>query len=520
MPTPLFTPAQVREMDARAFDRGTSADALMERAAGHLERAVRDLAGYGYGLRVTILCGKGNNGGDGLALARRLTDVGARATVCVVTGEETLEGLPAVQRDRWLARGGTLVSSPQEALVGADVTVDCLLGTGAAGEPRDPYRTAIAALAAERAQGTPVVACDVPSGVDAETGTVAERAVTADVTVTLGAEKVGLRMWPARGRCGDLVTGDLGILERRDEPVAWSLDDRDADHLLPFPPPGAHKRQRGRVLIVAGAQGMSGAAVLATRGAVEAGVGLVTCLAAPGSRDAVAGAVPEALTATFGDLDDRDDHDAAVADVLARAQDADVVVAGPGLGRGGGPTALVRALVERLERPLVLDADAVNALAEVPEALTAPRANALVLTPHEGELARLVDGPVQRNRASEYAADWGATVVAKGPGTVTASPDGRTWVCASGSVALATGGTGDVLSGMIGAVLAGDVDLARVAATVHWHGRAGEAAAALRHPAAVRAGAVADAVPTARARMAGDPGPRPGAPIPRPEDRR
>ena len=506
VPTALFTPAQVREMDARAFDRGVAEDALMERAAGHLARAITGLAGRAYGLRVGILCGRGNNGGDGLAAARRLADAGAKATVCVVDGVDALGGLPAEQLARLHRRGGRIADSPQEALAGAEIAVDCLLGTGAAGEPREPYRTAIAALEVERAQGAPVVACDVPSGVDATTGEVPGAAVTADVTLTLGAEKVGVRLWPARGYCGEIAVGDLGIVEPRDEPAAYALDDTDAGALLPPPEPLAHKRRRGRVLVVAGSAGMAGAGVLTARGAVEAGAGLVRLLGGERTRDAAAAAVPEALT---GALDDPEpDPEAALRAVLARAEDADAVAVGPGRGTGPGVQALVHGLCERLELPLVLDADALTAVAASPDPagrLAAYPGPALVLTPHEGELARLVGGPAPRHEAPGHARSWGATLVAKGPGTVVAAPDGRTWVTTAGTAALATGGTGDVLTGMVAAALAGGPDPARVAAAVHWHGRAGELAAAARHPAAVSAGSVADVVPVARCGL--DPAP-------------
>ncbi|HWH33121.1 MAG TPA: NAD(P)H-hydrate dehydratase [Egibacteraceae bacterium] len=470
---PLYLPGSVRAMDERAIAGGTPSLELMERAAGHLARAVTAAAGRSYGLRVAVLCGKGNNGGDGLAAARRLLDAGAAPLVWLAAAPEELSRDAAAQLARWRAAGGRVAASAADALRDADVAVDCLLGTGAAGAPRGAVAGAIAAVTAS---GLPVVACDAPSGVDASTGQVAGPAVRADVTVTLGAEKLGLRLWPARGLCGRLLHADIGVRNSGDAPDAVVLEDADVAALLPAPEPDADKRSRGIVLIVAGSDGMAGAAVLAARGALASGAGLVTVMAPEPVRPLIAQAVPAALTVALP-------HDPGHAADLVneRAADSDAAVFGPGRGRGDADVALARAVVAGCAAPLVLDADGLNAYRHDGDALAGHASRLLVCTPHRRELERLTgEEDVWARRAAaapELAARWDTVLVAKGPGTVTAAPGGRRWVNATGSASLATGGTGDVLAGVLGALLARSPRPETVAAGVHLHGLAGEAAA-------------------------------------------
>lgn len=494
---PLFRPEQVRAMDERAFARGVDSLALMERAAGHLARTILAAGGRGYGLRVALLCGRGNNGGDGIAAARRLRAAGAAPAVCLVGGDSGLSRDAAAQLARWSAGGGRVTGDVAAALSGADVAVDCLLGTGARGEPRSPYREAIVALEeVARAGGATVVACDVPTGVDADTGAVADVAVSADVTLTLGAHKRGLWLWPARGRCGRLVLGDLGIVDRDDAPVAQVLQRGDVAALVPPPAADTHKRARGVVVVLAGSPGMTGAAALVARGAMGAGAGLVTVASSAAAIAQVAPSVPEALTAPLPD-----DPDAAFAALAEQVARADALAIGPGLGHADATVALVRRLVREVEVPLVLDADGLNAFRGDGDALADHRSPLLVVTPHAGELARLVRGSaeaaaeVAAQRVAlvpERAAAWRAVVVAKGPGTLVAAPDGRVWINPTGAASLATGGTGDVLTGVAAALVAQQPDAASVAAAVWLHGRAGQLAGSGRAARAVTALGVAD----------------------------
>jgi ADP-dependent NAD(P)H-hydrate dehydratase / NAD(P)H-hydrate epimerase len=497
---PLFTPAQVREMDRRVIAAGTGSLQLMERAAGHLARAVLRAAGRSYGLRVALLCGKGNNGGDGIAAARHLRAAGAWPVVCLTGDPADLSADAAVQLVRWRAVGGRVRAGGREVLDRADIAVDCLLGTGTTGSPRAPYDTVIDDL---NARPVPVVACDLPSGVDADTGEVAGKAVRADLTLTLGAHKRGLVLWPARAYTGDLQVADIGIRGDDDRAVAHIVEDADIPALLPDPANDSDKRGLGAVVIVAGSADMSGAAVLCARGALAAGAGLVTIATSPLARRLVAPNVPEAMSLEVP----TDDPDAAFERIAAACERANALAIGPGLGHEPPQVDLVRRCVGELSLPTIVDADGINAFRHDAKALADHAADALVITPHRSELSRLLADhddalwPRRIEGLPDRARELRATVVAKGPGTVIAAADGRVWVDAAGTVALATGGTGDVLTGMTVAALAAGTDPARVAATVALHGLAGQTAAAERTVRSVTSLDVARAVPQALRRL-------------------
>lgn len=494
---PLFTPSQVRAFDERTIAGGTSVTELMERAAGHLARAVVALAGRSYGLRVALLCGRGNNGGDGIAAGRRLLDLGAAPVVALVAGEEGLGPEGVAQLRRYRAAGGRLVPV-DAALAHADLAVDCLLGTGAAGAPRPPFDAAVDAL--NHFPG-PVIACDLPTGVDADTGQVPAQAVRADLTVTLGARKRGLALWPARGHVGRELLAEIGITVPSDPPVAQVLEHADVAEFVPSPPPVGDKRTRGVVVALAGAPGMAGAAVLVARGAMAAGAGLVTI--ATGNPDLVTASVPEALTAAVT-------PDDAFSVLQGALRGATALAVGPGLGHADPIKTLVRRIVREIDLPLVLDADALNVFRGDGDALADHAAPLLVLTPHEREFARLVEGegeiwPQRYRLAPERAEAWNAVIVAKGPGTIVAAPDGRVWINPFAGAALAHGGTGDVLTGITATLVGQRAVPESVAAAVYLHALAGELAAARGHARSVTALEVAAALPDALRTMSTGP---------------
>jgi ADP-dependent NAD(P)H-hydrate dehydratase / NAD(P)H-hydrate epimerase len=482
---PLLDAAAARAGDRAAVAAGDTWHALMERAAGHLARGVVGLAGRGYGLRVAVVVGKGNNGGDGWAAARLLAAHGAQAWVVAPDGLDTeVSEETAANRAAWCASGGRTSGGAGDldaALSWCDVGVDALLGTGVSGAPRGVTGEACRALLRAHAGGTPMVACDVPSGVSSDDGSAPDGAVRADLTVTFGGLKRGLVLHPGAAHAGRVVVGELGP-GYRPGPQAWQALTPAGATPATYAP-AAEKRARGSVLVVAGAVGTSGAAALAGRGALAAGAGLVTVATPAPVRAEVAAHHPSLMVRGLP----ADEQGAVAADAAHGLPEGfDVVVAGPGLGYGPGAVALVAALRERAER-LVLDADALNVHRDDPAVLAAHR-GALVLTPHERELARLgggEDGPdAWRHRVARVprlAAQLGATIVAKGPGTLVAAPDGRVWVTPVGGPALGSGGTGDVLAGVIGAAIAAadDVPLA-VARAVWWHAAAGERAGAHR----------------------------------------
>ena len=477
----LLSAAGARAGDEAAVAAGDTWRGLMDRAAGHLARGVLDVLRGGYGRRAVLVVGKGNNGGDGWAAASRLATAGVHVTVATVVGlDADLSDEASHFRDAWRRRGGRAhvgVDGLADLLASADVVVDCLLGTGIDGAPRGDVAAACEAI---NDAGVPVVACDIPSGVSSDTGAAPAPSVRANATVTFGGHKRGLWLSPGRDHAGRVVLGDLGP---RYAPTTdgWSL--LTAEVAAPRPlAPTAEKRTRGTGLVVAGSVGAGGAAVLATRGMLAAGAGLVALATPAPVQRVLVPAVPAAMTRRLAHQGEV--VAAGAVEQLSDADTFDVVVAGPGLGVDGGTSAVVDHL-RATARRLVLDADALNVHRDRPGDL-ADHAGDLVLTPHERELARIGggdDGPDawarRADRVPEVARELDATIVAKGPGTIVAAPDGRVWVCPIGGPELATGGTGDVLAGMIGAAIAtaDDVPLA-TARAVWWHAAAGAHAAA------------------------------------------
>jgi ADP-dependent NAD(P)H-hydrate dehydratase / NAD(P)H-hydrate epimerase len=495
---PLLDAAAARAGDQAAVVAGDTWAGLMERAGGHLARGVVAAAGRAYGLRVAVLVGKGNNGGDGWVAARRLAALGSQAWVVAVDGVDVeVSRETAANRARWRARGGRTSSGVDDldrALAWCDVAVDALLGTGVSGAPRGPAGEAAAALRRAHAAGCTVVACDVPSGLSVDDGTAPDGAVRADLTVTFGGMKRGLLLHPAATYAGHVVVGDLGP---HYDPVAavaatgggvdgggwWALTASGAAPRRLGP--ADDKRARGVVLVVAGAIGTSGAAALASAGALAAGAGLVTVAVPDPVRAEVAAHHPSAMVHGLP----VDGRGALATDAVHALPDLggfDVVVAGPGLGHGDGAAAVVAHLRGNARR-LVLDADGLNVHRDDP-AVLAEHAGALVLTPHQRELARIGGGSDgddawahRATRVPDLARELCATIVAKGPGTMIAAPDGRVWVTPRGGPALGAGGTGDVLAGMLGAAIASSDDVPLdVARAVWWHAAAGERAGADR----------------------------------------
>lgn len=483
---PLLDAAQARAGDQAAVTAGSTWTALMVRAAGHLARGVVAAAGYGYGLKVAVVVGKGDNGGDGWAVARRLRDEhGASCWVVAVAGTDTdASEATADQRRRWLDSGGRASAGTDDlgaALAWADVAVDALLGTGIDGAPRGPIGDACRALLDAHADGLTVVACDVPSGVSSDDGSAPDGAVVADLTVTFGGLKRGLVLHPGAAHAGRVVVGELG--HGYAPPTGrWQALTAAGAGVTPYDR-AADKRDRGVVGIVAGSVGAAGAAILATRGALGAGAGLVTLSTPANVQRTIAPVVAPAMTRRLA-------HEGV--GVSARGAEEleldhlDAVGAGPGLTPAEGTRAVADRLLAEAPR-VVLDADALNVYRDDPTAL-AEHAGELVLTPHARELARIGGGEdgddAWRHRAARVpglAERYRATVVCKGPGTLVAAPDGRVWVTPTGSSALGTGGAGDVLTGMLAAAVAtaADVPLA-VARTVWLHGLAGQLAGAAR----------------------------------------
>jgi ADP-dependent NAD(P)H-hydrate dehydratase / NAD(P)H-hydrate epimerase len=482
----LVGSAEMREIDRTAIEVfGIPSLTLMDRAGRAVAEAARELLGPKG--RVTVVCGGGNNGGDGYVAARLLRGAGVDArVVALVPGTKLSPDARAVREQAERAGvpiddGGEL--APLDAGVG-DVLVDALLGTGLARAPSGAFEEAIARIEAARVAGARVVAVDVPSGLSADTGRPLGPCVRADRTVTFAFQKRGLVLFPGPSYAGDVTVADIGIppeAARRVAVGAEVLTETEARVLVPPRARDAHKGDAGRVLVVAGSPGKTGAAHLALTGALRGGAGLVTLAARAEVLPFALAGRPEAMSVALpgtGPLGRAD-----LGALLAAAEGVDAVVVGPGIPRGPETGELLVALLARARVPAALDADALNALAEsgIPAGgLGVP----VVLTPHPGEMARLCGTTIDAIQADRIgvavarAKAWRATVVLKGARTIVADPETPPAVIPTGNPGLATGGTGDILAGLTGALLAGGLPppaAARVAAFVH--GRAGDLAA-------------------------------------------
>ncbi len=506
---PLLDVEQLRASDAWAIEeRRIPGVDLMERAGEGLFEIVWKHAPPG---EVVVVCGGGNNGGDGYVVARLLRQAGRSVTVLHTSDPAKLTGDAAAMRDRLV--GEPALPFAAGALDGAAVIVDAMLGTGFSGSPREPVASAIAAINGADAF---VVAADVPSCVDAATGAVAGEAVCATITATFHAAMPGLWIAPGKAYVGEVVVVDIGIPEGG--PAKPWVGLIGAGVLATYPRRGAEstKFASGHVLVAGGARGLTGAPCLASMAAMRAGAGYVTACVPDALNDIFEIKLTEVMSAPLPD-DGGSHTEAGAGEVLERsAARGGAVVLGPGLGRSEGAFAFARAVALGVDVPLVLDADGLNAFAgdggagaaagggdvsrgPGPEVLAA-RSAPTILTPHAGELGRLlgVDSDAiaahRLDHAREAARRSGAIVVLKGDDTLVAEPEGRVGISRGGSPALATAGTGDVLSGVLGAFLArGMQPFEAACAAVYLHAEAGRrAASALGGPDGVIASDVVD----------------------------
>ncbi len=498
---PLSDADEQRAIDEWAIESaGVPSLELMERAGAGLAALVEERAPHG---RVVVLCGKGNNGGDGLVAARLLRDRDRDVDVLALGALEELVGDPRANLDR--LPGAPPRPFRAEALAGASVVVDAMLGTGFSREPREPVAGAIAAVnALSEREKVVVIAADVPSGVDAASGEVQAEAVRAAATATFHAAKPGLWIAPGKGHAGTVRVVDIGI--PAGSPVARRAGLIGREVLADVPRRGAAstKFAAGALLVCGGSTGMTGAPCLAAESAMRAGAGYVTACVPASLNLVFEMRLLEVMSAPL--LDEGGALTAAaVGAVLERAERVQALVLGPGLGKSDGAFAFARELAGRAPVPVLLDADGLNAHAGRLESL-ADRPAPTVLTPHAGELARLLgldSEQVEHSRLAhvrEAAARAGAVVVLKGDDTLVADREGRVAVSRGGSSALATAGTGDVLSGVIGAFLAKGLDAFTAAsAGVLVHARAGRLAAGGTGPEGVIARDVIAALPPALA---------------------
>lgn len=490
---PVLRAEDVRAADAAAVAAGTSIATLMARAGWAVAAVASRLAGGAYGKRFVVVCGSGNNAGDGLVAARILARWGARVEVVGTFGDR-FDGAATAARAGW---PGPVLDADgiHDALERADLVIDALFGVGLS---RDVDGIAAKVILAINGSGVPVLAIDLPSGIDADTGRVRGDAIVAAATVTLGGTKPGLRFPPGRAHAGRLEIADLG-LPSLETPVR-ALELSDVAARWPLRADDAHKRSAGTLLLVAGSETMPGAAILAARAAVAAGVGLLQVAAPRAILAAIVANCPEAIAVPY---------DAAVLDaaharaLIERAARSDAIAIGPGLGRDVATLAAVRTLLEHVDVPAIVDADALHAIPIV--ARTAPT----VVTPHAGEWGVIVEteaarADVDRLRAARVLVETleprlpGVIGVLKGAGTVIATMDTCLLDLEAGPE-LAQAGTGDVLTGILGALAAActrsrrPLDAETIAAGVWVHARAGT----LAGPTAAGASRVIERIPDA-----------------------
>jgi NAD(P)H-hydrate epimerase len=471
---PLYEAAEMRAVDAWAIEeQGVPEDDLMERAALGLARVTAAAAADRNG-PIRIVAGKGNNGGDGRVAARLLSEDGQEV--------ELIDGTEPFDPGR---------------LEGSAAVVDALLGTGFEGAPREPVASAIWAI---NRQDGPVVACDVPSGVNASTGEVEAEAVRAIATATFHGSKVGLHVAPGKEHAGRVEVCEIGIPRGAPAPGAAGLISERVLDLYPRRSRSGSKFDSGVVVVVGGSMGLTGAPTMAARSAARAGAGYVQ-VAVPGPvQPAVDLRLLEQMSRGLPD-DDGFHTPAGVAEVEELAERAGAVVLGPGLGRAEGAQEFARGVALAVEAPLLVDADGLNAHAGSLE-LFREREAPTVLTPHEAELGRLLElepDAVAAHRvehAQDAAERSGAVVLLKGEDTIVAMPGGPIAISPGGTPALATAGTGDVLSGLIGALLAKRMDAFEAAALgALAHVLAARAASERLGADHVMAGDVIDALP-------------------------
>ena len=487
----ILNGTQMREADRRTIDDvGIPSIVLMENAAREVVSTINKNFEHRMGRRVAVICGKGNNGGDGFVIARVMKEQGNDVLVLLLDFSGKTKGDARLNLDILKRLKLSVVEISSESVwegqlkevSDCGVIVDAIFGTGLCNPVTGIFQTVIADL---NRTTVPIISVDLPSGLSADTNKIIGETVQAALTVTLAAPKIPLMLTPARDLVGHLVVADIGIprsiIESIDEPYTYVLGEEEICAYIRSRKTDSHKGDYGHVLLVAGSVGKTGAAQLAGAAALRTGAGLVTVATPLSCLPIVAGQTPEYMTEGLEENEPGTVGIAALDRVLELP--CDVVAVGPGLGTGQDQTMLVNGLLERTSVPIVIDADGLNALTTCPDRLKGTKERVVVITPHPGEMSRLTGisvDEIQNDRienARRFATSQHIYVVLKGANTVIASPNGTVWVNSTGNPGMATGGTGDVLTGMVSAWLAqlSDPEIACKLA-VYIHGMAGDLA--------------------------------------------
>lgn len=498
----------MRECDRTTIgDIGIPGLILMENASRAVAiEALEMLGDNPGGKEAWVLCGKGNNGGDGFAVARHLRNAGVITNVTFMGAVSDLSGDAKFNCDLYLRLGGVVaeVNHTEDIQLPTNpphIVIDALLGTGFEGKVKGKYADAIEVI---NNLDAPIIAVDIPSGVVGDTGAVNGLAVQADRTVTFGLLKRGLMLPPGRETAGEVIVADIGIPPQvisQQNINLFLVGKEDVRRNMPRRSPTAHKGNAGHILMIAGSCGLTGAAAMAAESAMRTGAGLVV-VGVPRSLNPILEVkLNESMTLPLPETDTGAISSKAYKDIIPRIEWAHTVVIGPGLGRDPDTGALLRRLLPVIDKPLVIDADGLNQLADNSDLLEMLPPST-VLTPHPGEFARLTGLSVTEILANRLtmtekcAVKWNVNVVLKGSPTVTALPNGRILLNSTGNSGMATGGSGDVLTGVIAGLIAQGVSPDDAAwMGVYIHGAAGDQAAENKGQLGMVAGDIIDYLP-------------------------
>lgn len=507
----IATSQEMRNIDRRTTDKyGIPSLLLMENAAHGILRVIEDNYGPLKGRKTTIICGKGNNGGDGLAVARLLHNRDAVVQVILLADTEELKGDAETNLNIALkmgidiqTKGSYDIWAVRNALNHSYLIIDAIFGTGLSAHVTGEHLEIIELI---NDSGRTVISVDIPTGINSDTGEVMGDAVKADATITFGLPKRGHFLYPGSELTGKLHIVDISIPELAIEEEGICLNlltEDDMGKLIPDRLANSHKGSFGHVLIIAGSMGKGGAAAMTSLSCLKTGAGLVTLATPISVQPVIAGMIAEVMTCPLPETEDNTIGLHAIGKISAIAKDKDVVAIGPGLTTNRETVEVTRKIIKELNVPVVIDADGINAFIGSPELLK-DRKTFTILTPHPGEMAGLTgksSSDIQKDRigvARDFAVNYGVFLILKGAHTVIAEPSGSVHINPTGNPGMATAGTGDALTGIIAGLIAQNIDISSaVRLGVYLHGLAGDIAAKEKGMTGMIAGDLIERIPEA-----------------------
>ncbi|WP_418791570.1 NAD(P)H-hydrate dehydratase [Phosphitispora sp. TUW77] len=506
----LLTAEEMQNLDRTAINElGIPGVVLMENAGLQVVKEIKEMIGEPRGKTITVFAGKGNNGGDGFVVARHLLNAGAEVKVLMfadindITGDAkvNLNILQSMGHNPYSIVNPNSLNIVKLSMVYTDLVVDAIFGTGFRGAVSEHVGKIIEII---NSSGNPVIAVDIPSGLEANTGQTHGTCIKASRTVTFAQAKIGLVIQEGPLYAGELIVADISIppnLLKSQYIKRFMTTPETVRNLMPYRALDGHKGSYGKILVVGGSQGLSGAAAMASMAALRAGAGLVTLAVPDGIHSLMEVKLTEVMTKPLPETEEMTISLKATGAVLEMMEAYDVLALGPGISTNESTVEFVREILPQLGKPAVIDADGLNALVDSPDILKTCQA-VPVLTPHPGEMARLLGikiNEVQNNRvevALEAAVRWNAVIVLKGFRTVIAGPDGTVYINPTGNPGMASGGIGDILTGVIAGLIGqGLTSIEAAVAGVYFHGLAGDIAALEKGMISLVAGDVMDCLP-------------------------